>query len=207
MTLQVLTHWGRVTHLCVSKLTTIGSDNGLSLGRRQAIIRANAEILLIEPLGTNFSEILIETHTFSFKKIRLKMSPGKRQPFCLGLNVLTPLLLSMNIPGDLGQYHGCWCPGSLRRQVISSMVLITQDKWVTAFHEVWFQLPLSSQELTLNVRGPSYLGLTRSISWLLMPWLLTSPGHQQPWYWLCRVCRSWPYLRKDFKYLCHINAE
>ena len=34
--------------------------------------------------------------------------------------------------------------------------------------------------LTLNVRGPSYLGLTRSISWLLMPWLLTSPGHQQP---------------------------
>ena len=37
--------------------------------------------------------------------------------------------------------------------------------------------------LTLNVRGPSYLGLTRSISWLLMPWLLTSPGHQQPWYW------------------------
>ena len=22
-----------------------------------------------------------------------------------------------------------------------------------------------------------------SISWLLMPWLLTSPGHQQPWYW------------------------
>ena len=27
-------------------------------------------------------------------------------------------------------------------------------------------------KLTLNVRGPSYLGLTRSISWLLMPWLL-----------------------------------
>ena len=37
--------------------------------------------------------------------------------------------------------------------------------------------------LTLNVRGPSNLGLIRSISWLLMPWLLTSPGHQQPWYW------------------------
>ena len=61
--------------------------------------------------------------------------------------------------------------------------------------------------LTLNVRGPSYLGLTRSISWLLMPWLLTSPGHQQPWYWLCRICKSLSYLRKDFKYLCHINVE
>ena len=61
--------------------------------------------------------------------------------------------------------------------------------------------------LTLKVRGPSYLGLTRSISWLLMPWLLTSPGHQQPWHWLCRICRSWSYLKKDFKYLCHINVE
>ena len=61
--------------------------------------------------------------------------------------------------------------------------------------------------LTLNVRGLSYLGLTRSISWLLMLWLLTSPGHQQPWYWLCRICRSWSYLRKDFKYLCYISVE
>ena len=33
-----LTHWGRVTHICVSKLTIIGPDNGLSPGRRQAII-------------------------------------------------------------------------------------------------------------------------------------------------------------------------
>ena len=64
-----------------------------------------------------------------------------------------------------------------------------------------------STMLTLNVRGPSYLGLTRSISWLLMSWLLTLPGHQQPWYWLCRICRPWSYLRKDFMYLCHINVE
>ena len=27
-----LTHWGRVTHICVSKLTIIGSDNGLLPG-------------------------------------------------------------------------------------------------------------------------------------------------------------------------------
>ena len=31
-----LTHWGRVSHKCVGKLTIIGSDNGLSPGRRQA---------------------------------------------------------------------------------------------------------------------------------------------------------------------------
>ena len=71
---QRLTHWGRVTHICVSKLTIIGSDNGLSPGRRQAIIWTNAEILLIRPLGTNFSEMLIETLSFSFMKMRLKVS-------------------------------------------------------------------------------------------------------------------------------------
>ena len=60
-----LTHWGWVMHICVGKLTIIGSDNGLSPGQRQAIIWTNAGILLIGPLGTNFSDILIEIHTFS----------------------------------------------------------------------------------------------------------------------------------------------
>ena len=82
-----LTHWGRVTHICVSKLTSNGSDNGLSPGRRQTIIWTNACILLIGPLGTNFSEILIEILTFSSMKMRLKVSSAK-WPFCLGLNVL-----------------------------------------------------------------------------------------------------------------------
>ena len=44
-----LTHWGRATHICVSELTIIGSDNGLSPERRQAIIWTNAGILLIGP--------------------------------------------------------------------------------------------------------------------------------------------------------------
>ena len=84
-----LTHWGRVTHICVSNLTSIGSDNGLSPGQRQAIIRTNAGILLIRPLGTNFSEFLVEIIIFSFKKMRLKVSSAKRRPFCLGLNELS----------------------------------------------------------------------------------------------------------------------
>ena len=75
-------------HICVSKLTIIGSDNGLSPGRRQAIIWTNAGILLNGPLETNVGEILSEIHTFSFKKVHLKMSSGKCRPFCLGLNVL-----------------------------------------------------------------------------------------------------------------------
>ena len=72
-----LTHLGRVTHIRVGNLTIIGPDNGLLPSRRQAIIWTNAGILLIGPSGTNFSEILIEILTFSFTKMRLKVSSAK----------------------------------------------------------------------------------------------------------------------------------
>ena len=68
-----LTLWGRVIHICANTLTIIGSDNGLSPDRRQAIIWANVGILLIGPFGTNFSEILMGIYTFSFRIMHLKM--------------------------------------------------------------------------------------------------------------------------------------
>ena len=96
-----LIHWGRATHICVGKLTIIGSDNGLSPGRRQAIIWTNAGILLIGPLGTNFNEILIGIQTFSFKKMHLNVSSAKWRPCCLGLNVLISC-----VKPDSGWWHG-----------------------------------------------------------------------------------------------------
>ena len=74
-------------HISVSKLTTFDSDNGFSPGQHQAIIGTNARILLIVPLGTNFSKISIKIYTISFKQMHLKMLSGKWWPFCLGLNV------------------------------------------------------------------------------------------------------------------------
>ena len=82
------TYWGLVTHICVSKLTIIGSDNGLSPGRRQAVIRTNAGILLIWPIGIHFSEISVEIHTFPFKQMCWKMSSAKWRACCLGLCVI-----------------------------------------------------------------------------------------------------------------------
>ena len=82
-----LTHWGWMMHIYVGNLTIIGSDNGLSPGRCQAIIWTNVGILSIGPLGTNFNDILIEIETFWFKKMHLNMPFGKWRPFCLGLNV------------------------------------------------------------------------------------------------------------------------
>ena len=155
--LNVLTHWGRVTHICVSKLAIIGSDNGLSPDRRQAIIWTNDGILLIGTLGTNFSEILIENRIFSFKKMGLKVSSAKWHPFCLGLNVLmsaiVPQLLSgrvsewvikfNSLSGDIGQ----WGPYSPYKPCNHSLYIgniifphidIKQSQW----KPIQFNLPL-----------------------------------------------------------------
>ena len=77
-----------MVHICISKLTIIGSDNGLSPDQRQAIIWTNADLLLIGLLGTGFNEIWIRIQTFSFNKMHLKMLSIKWRPFCLSLNVL-----------------------------------------------------------------------------------------------------------------------
>ena len=105
--LQCFTHWGRVTHICVSKLTIIGSDNGLLPGLRQAIICTSDGILLIGPLWTNFSEILIKIHTFSLKKIHLEMSSGKWRLFCLGLIKAEWLYMCMKTSTLLVQIMSC----------------------------------------------------------------------------------------------------
>ena len=140
---RYLTHWGRVTHICVSKLTIIGSDNGLAPDRRQAIIWTNVGILLIGPLGTNFSEISIEILTFSFKKMRSKVSSAKRRPFCLGLNVLTCRYLTPLNQGALE----CEMAGEL-----SKWVSFGETKFVVDNSKAMFiNFTYSLGEYSLNV--------------------------------------------------------
>ena len=122
-----LTHWGRVTHICIGNLTIIGSDNGLLPGQREAITWTNVGILLIGPLGTNFSEMWIEIHTFPFKKIHLKMPSGKWRPFCLGLNVL---IMLEEIPSEI--LRCCW----MRPPIEYSIACIVWRK-------IWFSATLT----------------------------------------------------------------
>ena len=68
-----------MTHICVSKLTIIISDNGLVPG--WFVNR------------TNFNAILIKIHTLLYKKIHLKIYSGKRRKFCLGFKLLRVLRL------------------------------------------------------------------------------------------------------------------
>ena len=106
--IERLTHWGQVTHICVGNLTIIGPDNGLSPGWHQAIIWTNAGILLIQTLGTNFSEILREIYTFPFKKMHLKMSYGKFRPSFLGLNVLSFEYVVAHLDWDVSRITYVW---------------------------------------------------------------------------------------------------
>ena len=101
----VITHWDGMTDICFSNRAMFGSDNGLVPGWRQAIIWSNAGILLIAPLWTNFSEMLIEyifiyLSIYSYKKMHLKRSSGKWNPFCLGHHVLRLMNVSKKAPGN-----------------------------------------------------------------------------------------------------------
>ena len=142
----VLTHWGRVTHICVSKITIIGSDNGLSPGRRQAIIWTNAGILLIGPRGTNFSEILIGIQTFSFNKMHLKMSSAKWRPFCLGLNVLK--MGARTCMGFPGSWHFQNMVGSKDYMLFWLKKLLKCIKRGAIFRDAFCENALSVRSLT-----------------------------------------------------------
>ena len=63
----------------------IGLDNGLTPARCQSIIWISASLLLIRPLGTNFSEIGIKIQQFSNNEMKFKMPSAKFWQFCLNL--------------------------------------------------------------------------------------------------------------------------
>ena len=116
---EILTHWRQVAPICVGKLAIIGSDNVLSPERRQVIISTNAGLLSTGTLETNFSEILIEIQTFSFKKIHLKMPSGKWRTFWIGLNVLNSSPVRPERPSKLSNrfenlHRGDLCKSSKR---------------------------------------------------------------------------------------------
>ena len=104
----LLTHRGRVMHIGVGYLAIIGWDNGLSPGRHQAIFSTNDGILLIGLLRTNFSEILIEIHTFSCKKMHLKILSAKWAAIFHGLNMLTQIYIQNDVMAASLYLNRCW---------------------------------------------------------------------------------------------------
>ena len=150
-----------MTHICVVKMTIIGSDNGLSPGRRQAIIWTNAEILLIGPLETIFIEILIGIQTVLFKKMHLKMSSAKWRPFCLGLNVLIVIFPGWHII-IIAQLTNAM-PSSAETFHLMLFALQHLGLHLLIYLVVWFAIPVSKKirkdiyksdvQITLTVYG------------------------------------------------------
>ena len=147
---QVLTHWGRVTHICVSNLTTIGSGNIMAcrLDGAKPLSEPMLEYCYLDgPLVTNFSEILIEIYTFSFKRMHLKISPEKWWPFCLGLNELNDQPYQhLFSPKKACRVLKTWCSKSV------TMCLSGTETSMEIFVPVWCNLTvLSSTLFTLKL--------------------------------------------------------
>ena len=141
-------------HICVIKLTIIGSDNGLSPGRSQAIIWTSAGILLIGILGTNFSEILSEIQAFSFKKTRLKMWSAKWLPSCLGL---IELILSY-------LHHQIFCTDEILK---SLQWTLGDTRILSIIHNgIWLFWPCVENNLIITMSASHPVGKTELLSWL-----------------------------------------
>ena len=159
-------------HICVGNLTIIVSGNGLSPGRRQAIIWTNAEIVLIRHLGMNLGEILIEIQTFSFKKTLLKVSSAKWRLFCLGLIVLNALLKPSQCVLETDKFPSRWQISTFEinrnqanpysvaaNKIIPSIPIIYRlhngNKWVSIFtHFINIPLPFDAHRPTFIYSNP-----------------------------------------------------
>ena len=117
-------------YMCVYNLTMIGSDNGLSPDRRQAINWTNAGILLNGTLRTNFSEFLIQILPFLFKKMHLKVSSAKCRPFCLGLNVITDQGLDILMMREVNNFFIFF------NSVVSFDLIITIHCTLVTWHQI-----------------------------------------------------------------------
>ena len=177
-----LTHWGRMTHIYVSKLTIIGPDNGLSPDWRQVIIWTNAGILLIGPLGTNCSGnsyIFIQENAFE--------------------NVVQKMVAILSRPQWVNRREGNPTPSLGKASMVQQPTLINtlslqQNGWHFAdniFKYVFLNENLCIRDLNFTElkkfvsRGPIHknLVLLQAMAWskhtrhCLKPWAIDGPLH------------------------------
>ena len=111
------------------------------------------------------------------------------------------LLSQWDSPRDLRSLAICQCQ--------------TRQRLVTGIKD-YIVFPLARQ-ITVGAIGRSLTplllktecsGPKKSMTWLIMPWLLVLPYHQQPWYWF-REIHTTPLLSmgNDFIYLHHQHVQ
>ena len=179
-----------MTHICVSNRTTIGSVNGLSPGRRQAIIWTNAGILLIGPLGTNFSEFLVEILIFSFKKMCLKVSSGKMRPFCLGLNELKGRGSRILSASFLSSYSLSWFIVKVPATAVfikTSVTVAVNQSWLNSAHP--HQIPFFKQcSYMINLNSKSIIWNQFDRQWFTASQTMIIQCFHLMWHFYLTVC-------------------
>ena len=166
-------------------------------------------------LKNRLFKILSKIQNFAFTETHLKISSAKWRPFCPGGDELTLFKTLLHVTASLFS--------SILVSLAASISLYFQ-KYSCEFlirkkhnHRSMFFPPCTCHNAIKwrqsqcfisrwQFGGNGGISLIRSISWLLMPWLLASPGHQQPRYWLCKIGKSLSYTRRDSKYLCHLRV-
>ena len=145
---------------------------------------------LIDPWGIWLQSQISEFHTH-FNDTYLEYFLWN----CNQLNATTPHWSLINI----GSGNGLVPSGNkpLPEPMLTQIIApygVTGPQWVKG--------------LTCWVLKPEYSARTSSIQWLLMPWLLVVPGHQQKWHWLSRI-NGGPLssMRSDFNNLCLLSIE
>ena len=99
------------------------------------------------------------------------------------------------------QYHNRWWPGDtwsrgIRNRCINLVGLLWSVPRVVTVNPSYAETIIFWDSWNNTRRW-----------WLLMPWVLMSPGHQQPWYWSYRINKLLSSIRNDFNCLCHISSE
>ena len=143
--------------MCICNQTIIGSDNGLSPGRRQATIST-------QPMPEYWT-----------------------------------LRLRNKLQWNLNRNSYIFGQENAFENVVSKMVaILSRPLCVKLWALVW----------TLQLQRPAhvYNEKTRSMPHLFMPRLLASPGHQQPWHYLCKI--NWPSSKVNMlNYLYNLCVE
>ena len=119
-------------YICASKLTIIGTDNDLSLGRRQAIIWTNAGILLTRNFRTDVSESLSKIHTFSFTQMSLDICEMAATLFQSQCVILWNFYQVSNV--KWGVFTEQICLWKATMHVKFTLSLIVPDKWNVLFY-------------------------------------------------------------------------
>ena len=154
--LLALTHWGRMTHICVSKLTIIGSDIGLSPGRHQAIIWTNAGIFFQHWTPRNKFQWHFNRNPYlfiqenSFESVVWKMAAMLYRPQCVNTiasqwDILEVAeLLSESSEGTRRRVVISWLLNSNTKYLLSSQSKILQLRFVEAANslpKMWRNFP------------------------------------------------------------------